>query len=202
MARERAFYGLDTNDRLLCISGVPLSHLKKSIDPSKFLFYHTSYQNQNNPQSTILIQPDTQQQFFHHVLHKIEAFGNSGLYAIGSFPTKQAGEQLGTLITKRFNDHAMAQAQYPRIRWIDVGRPNFDFLKSSEECDLVAVFGLTDQSDNRKMELARDFIRRSEGSAVLLIATTPNILTFAIEKIKEQPKIVWQLGNIVNRTVM
>lgn len=191
MGRGREFYGLPKSDRLLALSGAPISYLKKKISPSQLHFVTTSVQA---AKGTFIISPKSQTTALGDVLENIDALGGPGLYVVGSFPTQQAGYELGTLISREFFNFQFAQGEMGLVKWIDLGHPEWDFLKSSEECDLAVIHGLSEQTETKKLEIAKDFLRRTEAATTIVIATTPNIMKFVVEKLGTNPDIVWQLA--------
>ena len=191
MARGREFYGLSKSDRLLAVSGVPVTYLKKKILPSQLHFGGTSVQS---TKGTFLINPKSQSAALDDVLDNIDALGGSGLYGIGSFPTEQAAYELSTLICREFFNFWYAQGEMAYVKWVDLGCPDWSFLKSSEHSDLTILHGLSEQADDKKIEIAKDFIRRTESATTIVLATTPNILKFVVGKLGTQPDIVWQLA--------
>ena len=149
----------------------------------------------------MVIQSEYQKNFLNDLVNNISCFGESSTFSIGSFPTDQAGYQLATILTKLHYDYISENKIYPRIKWIDLGSPNWEYLKSDESCSLIVIHGLSESSDNRKLELAKDFYRRSHQATKLILAVTPNILNFTINKLEANPDGVFQLTKTTNRVV-
>jgi len=191
MARGRKFYGLPKSDRLLALSGAPITYLKKKITPAQLHFVTTSVQA---AKGTFIINPKSQSAALSDVLENIDALGGPGLYVVGSYPTEQAGYELATLVSREFFNFQFSQGDMGLVKWIDLGHPDWDFLKSTEECDLAVIHGLSEQTELKKLEIAKDFIRRTESATTIIIATTPNIMKFVVEKLGNNPDIVWQLA--------
>jgi len=191
MARGRDFYGLPKSDRLLALSGAPVTYLKKHINPSQLHFVTTSVQG---PKGTFIISPKSQSDALADVLENIDALGGSGLYVVGSFPTEQPGYELSTLVSREYFNYWFSQGEMAQVKWIDLGRPDWDFLKSSDDCDLAVIHGLSEQTEDKKLEIAKDFIRRTESATTLVLASTPNILKYVVDKLGNNPDIVWQLA--------
>jgi len=190
MARGREFYGLPKSDRLLALSGVPVTYLKKAISPNQLHFVMTSAQA---TKGTFIIKPESQQKALADVLENIDALGGSGLYMVGAYPTEQPSYELATLISREFSNYWYVQGEMPLVKWVDLGRPDWEYLKSSEQYNLVVIHGLSDQTETKKLEIAKDFIHRTESSTTIVLSTTSNILKFSIEKLASSPDIVWQL---------
>lgn len=199
MRKNSEFYGLLKNDRLLFLSGVPLSYLKKPAIPSEFNFTITSMANKAR---TVTITAQRQRDVLLEMLENIVGLGESGLYGIGSYPTEAAGYGLGTLLTREYFNAAFNDQKIAEIKWIDLGRPDWDFLKSNEPCDLCVIHGLSINSDDKRLTLARDFIHRTEFCTTIVIANTDNILKYVVEKVGASPDIVWQLSKTVHEVYL
>ena len=159
MSRPRAYYGLDTNDRMLYLSGVPISYLRKTATPNQFVFTITSMRGGGT--SVVTIDPNQQNKAFLDLLDNIEHIGTDALYGIGSFPTDKAAYEMASLITKNFYETKI-QEEIPKVKWIDLGRPDWGFLNSDEECQLLVLHGISQTSDPKRLERAKDFIQATE----------------------------------------
>jgi hypothetical protein len=198
MLKDKSYHTLSRQDKLLALSGVPINFLKKPIEIEQFNFMSSTMAY--SPSSVVVIQADYQAKFIRELIDNISCVGESSTYAIGSYPTDQASYQLATLLTKAYFEHISATGIYPKIKWIDLGCPDWDFLKSSEECALLVVHGISENtSDNRKIELAKDFLRKGIHTTRVILAVTPNILTYAITKLEVSPDGVFQLNKTTNR---
>ena len=201
MVKDRTYFSLPKSDRLLALFGVPIHYLKKpvTIDQLNFIPSSISYSTSN----TTVIQSEYQYHFLKDLLDSIEHVGEYSLYAIGSYPTDQAAYQLATLSTKAYYDYISEHKIYPNIRWIDLGSPDWEFLKSDESCSLLIVHGLSEaSSDNRKLELTKDFLRKSSCATKIVLVSTSNILHFAITKLELSPDGIFQLTKTTNRIVV
>ena len=193
------YYSLNKNDRVLHLSGVPISYLKKDIDITKLGFMPTSF---GEDSSRILIPPVRQVEILNAVTSDVTKLGASGLYAIGSV-LEAPSYDLATVITRLFYETTVISGKkVPNIKWVDLGRPSWAYLKSDEDFDIVAIHGVSESSDIKRLELCKDFMRRSEASTILLICVTPNILQFVTTKFACQPDAVWQLGRVAKRTIV
>lgn len=199
MIKDKAYYSLAKSDRLLALFGVPVSYLTKPITIKQLNFFPCSMSY--NTANTTVIQAETQYNFLKDILSDIEFIGESGVYAIGSCPVDQPSYQLATMITKTYYDYISEHKIYPQIKWIDLGNPDWGFLKSDENCSLLVVHGLSENSENKRYELAKDFLRKSSCSTKIVLVTTSNILNFAITKLELSPDGVFQLDKTTHRTV-
>jgi hypothetical protein len=199
MARTREFYGLDKNDKVLYLSGVPMRNLKNRVSPADLSFTVTSMANRKR---TVTITAKRQQEVLAELILNIDSIGESGLFAIGSHPTEQAGYDLATFITCTFFNETFYAGKVPEVKWIDLGRPDWEFLRSNDTCDLCVIHGLSITSEPKRFDLARDFIHRAESCTIILVANADNILNFIVENIKVSPDIVWQLSKTTHEVFL
>ena len=198
MQKGQDFYRLPVNDRLLYMAGVPLSYIKRSVDIKKMNFSQTSYKTSAGVN---VIDVLTQQAFLKQVIDSIDSLGAPATFAIGSHPTEQPGYELATLICRTYLEKTLSASFIPHVRWINVGEPDWNYR--SEDCaNVTVIHGLSKDSDIRKLEISKDFIRKSSASTIIILATTPNIYEFAIASLGTEVDIVWQLGRTIHRTVI
>lgn len=198
--RNPDYYRLGTTDRLLSLSGVPITYLKTNIDPNRFRFLQTSFKSGND---VIIINPDSQHRFWHAMVQNVGELGRAGVYSIGSAPTDKAAYEFATWLTKIFFDYRMKMKKFPEVKWVDLGRPDWDYLKDSEiQPEIVVIHGINENSESRRIEIAKDFARRSQNSTTFLIVSTANILEFMMGRLNIAPDGVWQLGPVVHRRVV
>lgn len=201
MLKDRSYYSLPKHDKPLALFGVPLLYLKKPVSLEQFNFLPTSvtYSHTN----TVVIQSEYQRNFIKDLVANISYFGEPSTYAIGSIPTDQASYQLAALLTKTYYNFVIENRSYPRIKWIDLGCPDWDYLKSDDSSNLLVIHGLSEaSSDNRKFEMAKDFYRKDTYATKILLAVTPNILGFVTTKLEIAPDGVFQLTKTTNRVVV
>ena len=198
MHKDKSYYTLSRQDKLLALSGVPVNFLKKPVALEQLNFMPSSIAY--SPSNVVVIQSEYQSTFIKDLLANISCVGESSTYVIGSYPTDQASYQLATLITKAYFDHIQTNGVYPKIKWVDLGSPDWDFLKSDNDCSLLVVHGISENtSDNRRLELAKDFLRKGVHTTRIILAVTPNILTYAITRLEISPDGVFQLSKTTNR---
>jgi len=199
MSKDRAYYSLTKEQRLLSLCGVPINYLKNPIQIHQLNFAPTGIQNPEKGQD-ILIPPNYQYTFLLDFFKNMEFIGESTLYAVGTYPTNQAGYQLASLITSTYFEYTQKENRaYPDCKWIDLGvHPDYSYLKTSSSTSLLIIHGISEMSDTRRLELTKDFIRKGSGTTTILIANTSNILQYAINKLEVQPDAVFQLLQTTN----
>lgn len=201
LIKDRAYYSLSKDYRLLALCGVPVNYLHKPAQIHQFNFAPTSvtYGKDN----TTVISADYQYNFLIEFFKNIKYVGEPTTYAIGSHPTDQSSYQLATLITTTYYEYIKKEKIYPQIRWIDLSSPDFDFLRSDEKVSLLVIHGLSESSSEiKKLELAKDFLRRGVNTTRIVLATTPNILNYIIMSLEISPDAVFQLLKTTNRVVI
>jgi len=198
--KDKSYFSLSKDDRLLALSGVPISYIKKPVNIEQFNFLPTTITY--SPKEVTVIQSEYQSKFILEFIDKIACIGEPSTYAIGSYPTDQASYQLAVLITKTYYNSIVGHNIYPTIKWIDLGSPDWEYLKSEDGYSLVVIHGISENSsDPRRFDIAKDFVRKGNGTKILL-AVTSNILNFVINKIEIYPDGVWQLARTTNRVVV
>ena len=196
MIKDRAYFNLPRDQKLLALCGVPINYLKKPIQIHQLNFAPTSLQNSK---TDVSIPPDYQYTFLLEFFKNMEFIGESSLYAVGSFPTNQPGYQLASLITTTYFDYTQKEKKvYPDCKWIDLGCPDYNFLKTNSNTPLLIVHGLSETSDTRRLELAKDFIRNGANTTTIILANTSNIFQYAVNKLEVQPDAVFQLLQTTN----
>lgn len=200
MIKDQAYYNLPTEQKLLALCGVPLSYLKKPVQFHQLNFAVTSFLDQKNPEAKeIKIQPDYQRMFLLDFFKNMKHLGDPTLYAIGSYPTNQSAYQLATMITSTYFEYIKGEKRvYPNCKWIDLGCPEYAFLKTNADTSLLILHGLSESSDTRRLELTKDFIRKGSNTTTIVLANTSNILQFIIGKLENQPDAVFQLLQTTN----
>jgi hypothetical protein len=175
MLKDRAFYSLDKDKRLLALCGVPVNYLSKPVQIHQFNFTPTLIKY--GKEDPTVISADYQYTFLIEFFKNIQYVGDPTTYAIGSHPTDQAAYQLATMITTTYHEYIRKEKIFPHIKWIDLGNPDYEFLRSDERVSLLVLHGLSEESsESRKLELTKDFLRRGVNTTRIVLAVTPNIL--------------------------
>ncbi len=194
------YYRLSTTDRVLALAGVPIRYLTRTQDLSKLRMEKVSYQFDSK---VVILTPEMQTSFYWGPFSTTDFVGQGGVYALGSFPTEEPAYLLASDFSRKYYNKRLEQAKLPKVKWVDLGHPNWDLLKGEEELpELAVVHGLNSNSDQRRLELARDFIRSLDGTTVLVVINCPNSLEFMVAKLGQSPDAVIQLGKTVHRVVV
>jgi len=179
-------------DKWLRLSGVPFRHIKKSV--AKYQFSLVEFVSSGG--GRVAIKPDEQQDCYQELYTKIGCLGESALYGIGSNPTEVASYQFAVEICRAYTEYCFNSRLVAKIKWIDLAAPDWSYLKSSELQEIVVIHGISDASDPKRLEQAKDFIRKSSDCTILVVATTVNIVDMIIRKLGLQPTAIWQLSTI------
>jgi len=191
------YYRLQPMDKMLYLAGAPLIHIKKKIDPTKFSFMPMSSEAAQTP---IVISPQSQIELFNALHTNIATVGGSAVYTIGSHPTDQPGYDFLVYYCRTYQQYKFESKVVPKYRWINLATPDWDFLKSSEECELVVIHNISTESDQRRWDQAKDFLSRCTGCTTFVLIGSPNVLAASQAKLKILPDGAFQLGPTITRT--
>lgn len=189
---------LDRNDRILGLSGFPMSSLKKTIPLTGIKFVTAASRSANPP---IIIENNVQSEFFDNMLATPLCLSLGGSYAVGSVPSELAAQSLVVHLARAYQEACFQQGTFPKLQWIDVGVHGWDALKSMEKPDVVIISGASNRSDARKTELVRDVYNKMSDSTRIIVALTDNILTFCLDILGIEPEGVFQIGRNKIRVV-
>lgn len=182
----------------LRLSGVPYRYLKRTTPKLTYVAVEC-FVGANN---RIFISQEEQKKVIDTLYEKIAYIGESALYGVGSNPTETASYQLVVDLCWRYSALCFEERSLARIKWIDLAAPDWNYLKSNEEWDIVVIHGLSDGSEPKRLEQAKDFIRKSYDCTIFILSTTSNIADFVIRKLGLQPSAVCQLSGVKINTVM
>lgn len=191
-------FALGKEDRILHASGVPISYLDRKVP--KFNYANVSA---TLPDRTIMITPKRQVETYNSLLASMDTFGQSCLYLVGTTPTEQPGYEFLTKISKDYTTHCLTQKTMPKIRWIDMCNPPWDELKEEEpENNIVVIHNITDNSDDRRWNTARDFILKNQDVTVFVHIVSAFALQSMINKMGMVPDGAWQLTASTHKTMI
>ena len=194
------FYKLPPADRVLALSGVPVRYLQKTHDLSKIKFEKVSYQLDGR---VVILTPEMQTQFYWGPFTTADFVGHGGVYVLGSYPTEEPGYVLAADFSRKYYTKRLDQSKLPKVQWVDLGHPDWNLLKGeTERPELAVIHGLNPNSDNKRIELARDFIRSLDGITILVLINSPNSLEFMITRLGQTPDAVIQMGKTVHRVAI
>lgn len=197
---------LEKADRILALSGVPLNLLTKDSSKGNMNFktiaYRSPQASENEPPIHVTI--PQQVQYFDSLIEKSNLLGSALTLGIGGFPSDQPATELAIMLLRLYyGANQTLENAIPLVKWIDLAYPDWDFLNNYEsQKAMIVITGMSQASDSKRLERARDFIRKAEGSTCLYLCHTDNILNFSFEKLGITPDSVFQLGrNVVSRSI-
>ena len=195
---------LSQTDKILALSGIPLNMLTKADSTGNSNFKPVVYKSQHASDTEPPIQITMPQQAQYHqlLLQKSNLLGSALTLGIGGFPSDQPATDLAINLCRLYYEGSQTKENaIPFLKWIDLAYPDWDFLNNYETQKAVIIInGMADSSDPKRIERAKDFIRKADGSTCIYIAHTQNILHFSFEKLGITPDSVFQLGrNVVSR---
>lgn len=188
-----------TNDRLLYLSGAPLSYLKTALPLDSLSITPLSYVS---PTGQRMLDVNSQKQILQLLTEKLNLFGQPATYLAGATPVDKPCYDLAITLCRMYYTYCGSIKRVPEVKWFDIGNVDWAYLKSDCAPQLVVFHGLTDQSEGKKIELARDLIRQYEDTTVFVLANTKNIADYAINKMGMSPSGVFQLSRSIDRKVM
>lgn len=209
MADVRDFAGykkLDKIDRMLALSGVPFNLLSKKSNIDNVNFKDVTYRSKqaadNDP--PIHVPKPQQTQYLDSLIAQSQHLGNALTLGIGGHPSDQPATDLAVMLCRLYYDSSQSETNMiPLVKWINLAYPDWNFLNHFEtQTAMVVITGIGENSDNKRLERARDFIGKAEGCTCIYIVNTPNILEFSFEKLGITPESVFQIGrNVVKRSM-
>lgn len=201
MAEKRTpqFYSLNQVDKILHISGAPLSALKATqVSLDKFPFQETNCLIENIMKS---VSAGAQKKFSASLDAQVSLFGKGGIYAVGSFPISLAENQFVLHFARKLIAHNLSKGILPKVLWIDLGAPPWDFLREQHDTKFCIISNFSDTSDPKRFEIAKDFISAADPATVFICAVTKNILNFCVNHLNFMPNGVFQIGAIAHRKI-
>lgn len=192
---------LDSTNRILALSGVPLNLLTKKSDIDSLNYKTVTYKSKiagdNDP--PIHITDAQQTQYLEQLIEHSALLGSALTMGIGGFPSDQPASDLAVMLCRMYYDVKKSKENaIPFVKWIDLAYPDWDFLNTFDKTTaLVVVSGMADNSEAKRLERAKDFIRKAEGTTCIYISHTTNIIEFSFEKLGITPDSVFQLGRTV-----
>lgn len=195
------YYRLNTNDRVLALSGVPINYLSRPYDLKSVRFSRVSYQHQAGP--VVIVEAERQQNFLNELYSKVHALGQPGIYVLSALPTDEPAYVLATDLSRKYYEAKLRAALMPKLLWVDLGGPPWGLLKGEMEMpEVMVIHGLNQETENRRLDIAKDFMRAAAGSTVIVLVRSANGLEYGIEKLNANPDAVLQFGRSVHRKVV
>ena len=199
------YHKLQKLDRLLAISGAPVSILRNQINRSMHQFLPISCQtlNPNNPKESrvITVNPHDQHQFQEQLFESTLSLGSAALYLIGSTNSETAASEALIELLRKFQKEQFEIKKVPEVKWFDLGNIDWAYMKSDVAPQIVIIQGLSQNSDNRRLELTNDIIRRFEIATLFVLIKTPNILDYGLNTLKVSPAGVLQFNSLVRKCI-
>lgn len=189
---SKKYHGLSHTDKLLVLSGVPISYIKKGIDVEKINFKRTFIQKSETP---LIIEPTEQAEYYQSLMNHSANLGKPLSLAIGCENSK-AGYELAILLSRVFQENRIQTDPIPLLKWLDIGKPDWDFYHDVPEKSygMVVVHGLSAFSDGVKRERAKDLLRACDNYTNILLVQTDNILDYCIKGLGLELDGVFQVG--------
>lgn len=183
------YHRLDKSNRYLVLSGAPLT-VVSSRTREQF-----GYRAIINPNLGVTISPQDQELIYQQLTSGQVALGDPCLILIGAenivFAQKMAANIAATYIENTTNP-------FPFVKWFNLGYHDFEFMREHTPQLGVAVIGNIDKdSDTKRITLAKDYYHIVQGSTVIMLVETPDILVYNHNYLGFNPDIIIQLGKVV-----
>ena len=191
------YHKLKTEDRLLALSGVPVSVLKKQTPFSQLTFNPTSARSDNK---VSVIDPVRQKALMQEILQRISYLGTPAVYVIGASPSEKPAFDLAANISRAYNSYVISQGKLADIKWYDIASPDWEYVKSGKKPDLVVIHGLSDNAHMMRIEHTRDITRNHDNATIFILISTSNCYEYA-QKFGISLNGVFQLGRVTHKSL-
>jgi hypothetical protein len=146
--------------------------------------------------------PANAQKKFSTLLEKqVFSFGKGNIYAVGAFPVSLPENQFVLNFARKFIQENLVAGILPKFLWIDLAAPPWDFLKENHDVKFCVISNISDTSDPKRFEIARDFIQAADPATVFICAITRNILNLCINNLHFMPSGAFQMGVLAQRKI-
>ena len=201
MAEKRTpqFYTLNQVDKILHVCGAPLSALKANkVSLEKLPFQETNCLIEKTMRS---VSSAAQKKFSAALDAQVSSFGRGGIYAVGAYPISLAENQFVLHYARKFINESLNTGILPKFLWIDLAAPPWDFLKENQDVKVCVISNISETSDAKRFEIARDFINAADPATVFICAITKNILNFCVNNLHCMPSGAFQMGVLAHRKI-
>jgi hypothetical protein len=177
---------LDKANKYLKLSGAPLAILS-SREREKFGFRAIA-----NPQIGAMISPQEQENCYQAYMSGQCDVGSPNLIVIGCDMLISGQKMAANIAAKYIEGHP---TPFPFVKWVNLAYHDFDYFTNHTPTRGVVVIPTIDKHcDSKRLTLANDYIRCSEGATIIVVIETPDVITFAIQNMSLQPDVLIQLG--------
>lgn len=177
---------LSQTNKYLAKCGAPVTILSsRSKDKISFKGIVNSYFN-------TMISSQEQEAIYAQLVNHEVALGDPCLIVVGT-DTALSGQKLAINVCAQYYDDRIEP--FPFIKWLNLAFWDFDFLKNHITTKGIVVIGAIDKNfDAKKLSLARDYINTVQGSTIIVIIETADILGYMSQCFNLSPDILFQLG--------
>lgn len=177
---------LKKSNKYLALCGAPVSVLS-SRDKENF-----GYRVIQSTKYNITIAPDIQKAYYDAYISGDFDIGSNSLIVIGCDTLISGQKMAANIASKYIEDYP---TPFPFVKWVNLAYHDFDYFKDSTERKGVVVIPSVDKhADSKRIQLANDYIRCSEGATIIVVIETPDAITFAMDNMGLQPDAIIQLG--------
>ncbi len=180
---------LSKANKYLALSGAPVAILS-SRERENFGFRSIA-----NPQLGAMISPVEQKNAYDAYMSGQYDVGAPNVIVIGCDTLISGQKMAANIAAKYIDDHPNP---FPFIKWVNLAYHDFKYFQEHEPTRGVVVIPSIDKhADSKRLTLANDYIRCSEGSTIIVVIETPDVITYALQHMGLQPDVLIQLGRPV-----
>lgn len=180
---------LDKANKYLALSGAPVAVLS-SREREKFGFRPIA-----NPALGTMISAQDQEACYQAYMSGQYDVGANSLIVIGCDTLVSGQKMAANIAAKYIEDYP---TPFPFVKWVSLAYHDFEYFANHEPTKGVVVVPTIDKHcDSKRLTLANDYIRCSEGATIIVVIETPDVITFALQNMSLQPDVLIQLGRPV-----
>lgn len=177
---------LKNANKYLAQIGVPVAVISSKNKDS------ISFKNIVNSFTNTMISSQEQDVIYKQLVNHEVALGDPCLIVVGT-ESALSGQKLAYNICEKYYDDRIEP--FPFIKWINLAFWDFDFLKEHVPTKGIVVIGAIDKNfDAKKLSLARDYINTVQGSTIIVLIETPDVIMYMNQFFSLSPDIVFQIG--------
>jgi hypothetical protein len=180
---------LSKANKYLALSGAPVAILS-SRDRESFGFRPIA-----NPALGVMISAQEQEIAYNAYMSGQYDVGSPSLIVIGCDALISGQKMAANIAAKYIDDYP---TPFPFIKWINLAYHDFKYFQEHTPTRGVVVIPSIDKHcESKRITLANDYIRCSEGSTIIVVIETPDVITYALQNMSLQPDVLIQLGRPV-----
>jgi hypothetical protein len=185
----------------ICISaGAPWQCIRKAT-PIDQIIFDTVALLDNKQKVKTLLDENRQKAVFTQMVLAAPEYGFPAVYAFGAAQQEKLAQDMVAYLLKLYLESALTKAKLPEVKWFDLGFMDWNYFSSHNRPDVTVLTGINDQSEIKRIELAKDLIRKYERSTCFVVVGTGNILEFISNRLRMSTNACWQVKKEIQKKV-